>query len=116
MEAGCPYVIENVVGAPLINPILLCGAMFGLETYRHRLFETNFEIQAPPHPKHSVPLTKMGRPPKTGEFMHIVGNFSGVKRAREIMGMPWASRNGLREAIPPIFAEYIARKVMELPQ
>ncbi|MBM4685673.1 hypothetical protein GS532_17805 [Rhodococcus hoagii] len=39
LEIGKPYVIENVVGAPLIDPILMCGAMFpGLRTYRHRLF------------------------------------------------------------------------------
>ena len=27
-EAGVPYVMENVTGAPLVNPITLCGTMF----------------------------------------------------------------------------------------
>ena len=29
---GIPYAIENVVGAPLINPVVLCGTIFGLRT------------------------------------------------------------------------------------
>ncbi len=37
---GLPYVIENVPGAPLVNPIKLCGTMFDLRVLRHRLFET----------------------------------------------------------------------------
>jgi len=39
IESGLPYVIENVVGAPLINPIQLCGSSFGLGVWRHRIFE-----------------------------------------------------------------------------
>src|SRR5712671_6083117 len=40
--AGKPYIIENVAGAPLIDPIVLCGSMFGLRVRRHRLFECSF--------------------------------------------------------------------------
>lgn len=111
-ESGLAYVIENVVGAPLIEPVTLCGAMFGLETYRHRLFEANFLIFAPDHPEHLAPLRKMGRPVQQGEFMHIVGNFSGVEAARRIMEMPWAARNELSEAIPPAYTEFIGRQLM----
>lgn len=111
-ELGKPYVIENVPGAPLNEPVELCGAMFGLETYRHRLFETNWELTVPDHPVHVARTTKMGRPPRPGEFMHIVGNFSGVEKGREVMGMPWANRDGLREAIPPAYTEHIGRQLM----
>lgn len=112
-EWGKPFVIENVPGAPLIDPVELCGAMFGLETYRHRLFETNWKLTAPAHPEHVARTTKMGRPPRDGEYMHVVGNFSGVDRAREVMGMPWANRDGLREAIPPTYTEFIGRQLMD---
>ncbi len=109
--AGVPYVIENVPGAPLIDPIMLCGAMFGLGTYRHRLFECSFPITAPPHPKHIVPTTKMGRAPQAGEMMHVVGNFSGVKKARSAMRIDHMTRDELREAIPPAYTMYIGREL-----
>jgi DNA (cytosine-5)-methyltransferase 1 len=118
-ETGLPYVIENVVSddpendpEPLIDPMVLCGAMFGIETYRHREFETSFPVVAPAHPEHVVRTTKMGRPPVMGEYMHIVGNFSGTPRARGIMRMGWASRDGLREAIPPVYTEWIGRQLL----
>jgi DNA (cytosine-5)-methyltransferase 1 len=62
---GQPYVMENVEGATvdpeaqLIDPITLCGTMFpGLRVIRHRLFESNFPLEAPPHPdKHPLVFT-----------------------------------------------------------
>lgn len=114
MATGKPWVIENVVGAPLIDPIMLCGAMFpGLRVYRHRLFELSFAIDVPDHPEHTVPLTKMGRKPKDGEYMHVVGNFSGVQQAREAMGIDWMVRDELREAIPPAYTEYIGKYLIK---
>lgn len=109
---GVPFVIENVVGAPLLYPIELCGAMFGLRTYRHRLFESNVVLGIPPHPTHLAPTRKMGRAPAAGDFMHIVGNFSGAAMAREIMECPWMTRDELREAVPPAYAEWIGRQLI----
>ena len=50
-QAGLPYVIENVVAAPL-EGFVLCGTSFGLETdgyrlRRHRLFECSWPVQHP---------------------------------------------------------------------
>lgn len=112
-SSDVPWCIENVVGAPLIDPIELCGAMFGLRTYRHRLFECSFPIKAPHHPAYAAPLRKMGRPVRDGEFIHVVGNFSGVKLARQAMDISWMPRDKLREAIPPAYAEYIGRAAIE---
>jgi DNA (cytosine-5)-methyltransferase 1 len=127
-QIGVPWVMENVVGAPLRDPMMLCGAMFpGLRVYRHRLFESNVPLTAPRLPAgtlgarmgeacgwpHLAPLTKMGRPPRPGEFMHVVGNFSGVQQAREAMGIGWMARDELRESIPPAFTEHVGMQLLE---
>ena len=44
IASGVPYVIENVPGAPLINPVQFCGSSFGLKARRHRLFESNYQL------------------------------------------------------------------------
>lgn len=118
IEVGRPYIIENVPADgpdddPLIDPVMLCGTMFGLRTYRHRLFESSIHLTTPKHGAHVHRTTKMGRPPREGEYMHVVGNFSGVAQARDVMGMPWASRDGLREAIPPAYSEYLGRQLVK---
>jgi DNA (cytosine-5)-methyltransferase 1 len=110
---GKPWVIENVVGAPLKDPIELCGAMFpGLRTYRHRLFESNVALQQPLHPTHVARTAKMGRQPGPDEFMHIVGNFSGVAAGRVAMGIDWMTRDELREAIPPAMTELVGSQLL----
>lgn len=112
VQTGRPWVIENVPGAPLRNPVRLCGEMFGLSMYRHRMFETSFPLTQPEHPRHTVPVAKMGRKPQSGEYWSIAGNFSGVKEASVAMGMPWANQDGLRQAIPPVYTEWIGRQLM----
>jgi DNA (cytosine-5)-methyltransferase 1 len=111
-ETSLPWVIENVEGSPLLNPIELCGAMFGLRTYRHRLFETGggFTVAPPAHPRHTAPLRKMGRRPMDGDMIHAVGNFSGVAIVRDDWGVPWMNRNGIRESIPPAYTRYIGEQ------
>ena len=115
-DLGKPYVIENVDGASLANPTLLCGNMFGLRTYRHRLFQTSFPLTAPLHWAHTGkygPINaKMGRPVGENENIHIVGNFSNVPLAREIMGCDWMSRRGLSEAIPPAYTRWIGEQLL----
>jgi DNA (cytosine-5)-methyltransferase 1 len=112
-SSGIPYVIENVPGAPLRSPVVLCGAMFpGLRVYRHRLFEASFRIPAPPEPEHRWPLAKMGRPVRPGEFMQPVGHFSDVAAARAAMGIVWMVRDELAQAIPPAYTLHVGRAAL----
>lgn len=112
--AGIAYVIENVPGAPLISPVMLCGAMFGLRTYRHRLFEASFPLSPPSHPNHDHPQARMGRPATEGEFIHIVGNFSGVAEAKRAIGIDWMNRYELSQSIPPAYSRYIGEQFISL--
>lgn len=110
-QLGLPYVIENVPGAPMIDPVMLCGGMFGRELYRHRLFEASFTIPQPEHPKHTIPASKAGhwRP---GTVMSISGNVSPIAHARDIMDIDWSTRAELAEAIPPYYTEYVGKYLM----
>jgi DNA (cytosine-5)-methyltransferase 1 len=110
---GKPYVIENVPGAPLKAPIELCGEMFGLRTYRHRLFESNAGLVAPAHRPHAVRQVKMGRPLREGDFYQAVGNFSNVPYVRADMGVPWMNRDGIRESIPPAYASFVGMFLLD---
>lgn len=113
-QLDAPWVIENVPGAPLHNPIMLCGQFFGLGTYRHRLFETSgFEIREPVHRRHTRPLALMGRAPRPGEMMHVVGNYIGAAQAREAMGIDWMRRAEMAEAIPPAYTRYIGERLAD---
>lgn len=114
LEVGIPYVIENVEDArdELINPAMLCGEFFGLRTYRHRLFEVSFMLETPLHFGHPERTVKMGRAVQPGDYYHAVGNFSGVDYIRQDMDVPWMNRDGIRECIPPAYAEFIGRQLM----
>lgn len=114
---GLPYVIENVRGAvpKLKDPVELCGTMFGLtRTYRHRYFESGngFTLSQPDHPEHTAPQVKLGRNPGDGGAIQAVGNFSGVEIIRREWDVPWMNRDGIREAVPPAYTEWIGRQFL----
>jgi DNA (cytosine-5)-methyltransferase 1 len=102
-----PYIIENVVGAPLNAPRMLCGSMFGLRTRRHRLFETNFDWYPPRKCDHSLPPLLVTT---AGANSRAIGNFKSVKNAPAAYGIDWMTGDELKEAIPPTYSEWIARQ------
>jgi DNA (cytosine-5)-methyltransferase 1 len=133
-EIGKPYVIENVPGAPLISPILLCGSMFGLgtdgaELRRHRLFELGGWLTG------LVPQCQHGKRAVIGVYgdgagisharrAKVIGVYGGHGRdrrrtantqnfttdqRREAMGIDWMNGNELSQAIPPAYTEFLGR-------
>lgn len=142
---GKPWVIENVEQAKsqMVRPALLCGRQFGLEADdedgmplvldRHRLFEANFLLNVPTHPKHD------GR--------QVAGVYGGSRRAKrldgeslaevaprdrhaaryerkggyvprsiavqqQLLGIDWMTVKGMQESIPPVYAQHVGMQFM----
>jgi DNA (cytosine-5)-methyltransferase 1 len=113
--SGKPWVIENVPGAPLRADLTLCANYFGLRSYRHRIFECSFPVSQPPHLPHTVRVNRRGENRrqhwKNGGHITITGDV-GVYVGPDAMGINWMSGNGLSQAIPPIYAQYIANQYL----
>lgn len=107
-----PWVIENVPGAPLRRPVVLCGNSFGLRVYRHRLFETNWPLVGKPHVKH-VHRAAYGYIPKGEEFYTVSGHYGDFRGASQAMGIDWMSHKGLAQAIPPAYTEWIGEQLIK---
>ena len=122
IASGKPYSIENVAGAPLLNPTMLCGSMFGLATpcgaelRRHRLFETSFSLLAP-QCQHRAGAPTIGiygghfrnRRRPTGTNHQPETDFS-PSAARLAMDIDWTvTGDELSQMVPPAFGEFIAR-------
>jgi DNA (cytosine-5)-methyltransferase 1 len=120
LASGAYYIIENVPGAPLFRPVLLCGSTFGLRVRRHRHFESNLHLWSPqPGCLHA----KQGR--SVGVYGH---QGSGALCAREhggafiraknrddagdAMGIDWMTWRELTQAIPPAYSEFLGRQAL----
>jgi DNA (cytosine-5)-methyltransferase 1 len=112
-EHGIPYVVENVEQCSVLRPersIMLCGAMWGKDLYRHRRIETGGGLVVPPllHPKHTKRASRAGHW-EPGTVMSIAGHVAPIAMAFELMGvtrkMP---RERLVEAAPAFYMAYVA--------
>lgn len=141
---GRPWVIENVEQARrhMIDPVMLCGRMFGLEAVdadglplvldRHRLFESNVPLVAPPHPKHGTEQVAgvyggsrraKRRPGETlaevaprDRYAARVERGGGyVPRSiavrQRLLGIDWMTVKGMEESIPPVYARWIGEQL-----
>ena len=110
---GRVYVIENVQEArkKLLNPIKLCGSMFGLPIQRHRYFEINPEIFSLIHPcnhrENTVYIsgsTGSSGSPKRKDFT--------VQERRDAMDVPWMTDKEIDQAIPPAYTFWIGKQII----
>lgn len=117
---GVPYIIENVEGAPLLAPVVLCGTMFpGLRVLRHRLFESNIDLSVPEHGKHPLVFTHDKRKAHYGKldqdtsFVQVTGGGnSSIANAKAALGIDWMNKHELNESIPPAYTEFIGSQLL----
>ena len=141
LKTGKPFVIENVVGAPLINPVRLCGSSFGLDLRRHRLFESDMLLmgkrcrhkwQKPRFPRlygsdrRAGKLSTVVCPVGHGaawsrHFGATVLNVGvnnefcdGVAEWRRAMQIDWMTRDELAQAIPPAYTRLFGEQIMRI--
>jgi hypothetical protein len=115
---GKPYVIENVPSAPLLDPITLCGEMFGLGVIRHRKFESNVMLLQPPHVPHRGRVAGWRHGQYfDGPYAAVYGDGGGkgsLEEWRVAMGTPWMqTRHEIAESIPPAYARFVGEQLLE---
>lgn len=127
---GKPWVIENVVGAPMGWAIELCGTSFGLyatdldgqrlRLKRHRWFEFDRLMLGPPC---SCDRSIMvGGVYSGGPANRQKNTWAGSKGRRggytprhqvreELMGIDWMNQHELTQAIPPAYTKWIGKQL-----
>ena len=113
---GLPDVIENVVGAPMRDPIVLCGSMFGLRVRRHRLFEASWPLRGL-RCRHETQPEVVGVYGDGGAWTRRAAGGGGRKvagaEAAEALGIDWTARQPeLAQAIPPAYTEHVGKQLL----
>jgi DNA (cytosine-5)-methyltransferase 1 len=126
VASGIPYVIENVEGAPLINPVVLCGSHFdlganGWQLRRHRLFEASFPIPQP-RCRHTQPVIGVYgghvRCRSSSKGWRGGADFPGRDKkglALQAMGLTDAKidMDAISQAVPPAFTRHVGLAALE---
>jgi DNA (cytosine-5)-methyltransferase 1 len=112
------YVIENIAPAwpYLIRPVQLCGQVFGLGVFRHRIFEASFRLIVPDEPIHNGHVGD-------GQYHTVTGHSGGRSRRdgwiggsvadwRKAMDIDWMTGAELSQAIPPAYSEFIGKQAI----
>lgn len=130
IATGLPYVIENVEGAPLIDPLTLCGTEFALRApdvdgvelalLRHRLFESNLWLMGAGGCSHDSAVVAgvysgsrhnwpedRDNPARRGGY---VPRGKGVTAA--LLGIDWMTQKGREQSIPPAYTEFIGSQLI----
>jgi len=128
-DSGIPWIMENVVGAPLPDPLTLCGSMFRLQAddhyirqrvwlKRHRLFASSNLIFGPGPCDHPAGMRVGGvyggawsKNRTVDPTVKRTGGYAPPDDVqRVLMGIDWMPRKALNQSIPPAYTEWIGRQ------
>lgn len=131
IASGKPYIIENVVGAPLRDPLILCGTEFNLtapdvdgvplKVLRHRLFESNVALHGNGGCRHDPTVltasiygagggwtpTHRDSPTRRGGYV------PHTDVCRALLGVDWTNKHELSQVVPPAFTEHLGRQLID---
>jgi DNA (cytosine-5)-methyltransferase 1 len=132
VASGKPWVMENVKGSPLLNPLVLRWTMFfepgsvldddgtPLTMLRERWFESSIPLTAPPD--RAVPAGAQiagayggARRDKVEARTVRHGGYVPAKHIQEkLLGIDWMTLYGLWQSIPPVYARHVGAQLMEV--
>jgi DNA (cytosine-5)-methyltransferase 1 len=134
IATGKPYVIENVRGSALIDPVELCGCMFNmyatdddgvmLRLERSRLFESNVPLWAPAAHRHDPTIwvagsyggsRRQGDTPAerrhNAKHVRHGGYVPSARVQQKLLGIDWMTQRGMHQAIPPAYTRFLGRQL-----
>lgn len=124
------YVIENVQGSALVDPVEYCGCMFDmcaedddgimLWLQRTRLFESNLQLVPPSdthtHDHHEWVGGSYGgarRDKYDAKYVRKGGYVPPLHVQQELLGINWMTERGMYQSIPPMYTYHIGQQLMQ---
>ncbi|AGB17585.1 hypothetical protein Halru_3019 [Halovivax ruber XH-70] len=103
------HIIENVPRAPLDDPIVLNGRMFGMPIKYERAFETSFSVPQPPREKRLLTTDGPSDKAETSSFFFSERSKEWWAAVKNYSPMPYPKGHVAKNAIPAPFIYYLVR-------
>ena len=129
IASGKPYIIENVKGSDLHDPVELCGCMFDLKAVdtdgillhlqRARRFESNIPLTIPKphdHSDHEWVAGSYGGARKDkydAKFVRKGGYVPSIPVQQQLLGIDWMSQTAMYQSLPPVYTQYLGNQVLK---
>lgn len=103
------YIIENVPKAPLKNPTVLNGRMFGLPIEYERGFETSFKVPQPPRERSLLTTGGPSDQTETSSFFFSERSKEWWAATKQYNPEPYTKQHLAKNTIPAPYIYYLLR-------